>query len=312
MARFLSLWRKALGSLVCCFFVTVGLLVGCSGQSLPASSQGSAAPEAMRLSSSLSQTYQYRGLSIKLGPDWKLDSDEEARIFTTDDSNATLSIRVSNPLGEEEKIVADGTKQLDAGERDGWYYLLTSVKDGKGSVYTFSGWGENGAGFTCTFKLGEKYASTYNQNIIEKICSLVCFDPEAAASSASIKEVEGVGYATDQHVDELTIVGFSSSDDGYDMSTARFKIQNNTDELVTFKSIDVYELDADGNIVTYEQSWNAENDPEIAPGQSYTVSVPYTTSDKISSFESKKYSFKDAHGQSVTGVFSKTFTAKVE
>lgn len=110
----------------------------------------------------------------------------------------------------------------------------------------------------------------------------------------------------------MTIIGFSNSDKGYDTSKTYFKIQNNTDAPVTFKSIDVYELDADGNIVTYDQSWNAENDPEIAPGQSCTVKVPYTTSDKITSFESKKYSFKDAEGKLVTGVFSKTFTAKVE
>ncbi len=305
-------WQRVMGFWACCFAAMTLALTGCSGGTSLSSTQGSTEPEAKHLSSSLSQTYQYRGLSIKLGSDWELGTGEEVRTFSVDGEGVVASIRVSNPFSEEDKIVPDDAKQLDAGKRDSWYYLLTSAKDGKECVYTFSGWGENGVGFTCTFKLGEKYATTYNQNIIEKICSLIRFNPEDAVSSASIKEVEDAGYATDQHVDELSIVGFSSSDDGYDVSTARFKIQNNTDTPVTFKSIDVYELDADGNIVTYEQSWNAENDPEIAPGQSCTVKVLYTTSDKIASFESKKYSFKDAEGKLVTGVFSKTFTAKVE
>lgn len=263
-----------------------------------------------RIVSSLSQIYQYRGVYIKLGNDWSEAStdDSSEKTFTLPDGRSTLSLCVYPQIDASLESVPEKAKELSLDSRDDWYQV---AYEEKGNKITLVGWGDNGAGFTCTVTLEDDYASDRNLDVIQKIFGIMTFDPETAATSGETTAENG--FAADQHVDELTITGFNKKDEdpSYDWYYAVFTVQNNTSERVRFKSLDLYEFDADGVIVEHQSAYPSSSESvDIEPGQSYAMEVLCERGDGIASFQVKGYSYIDTADKLVTGVFSQPFEAQ--
>lgn len=117
-----------------------------------------------------------------------------------------------------------------------------------------------------------------------------------------------------KHIDEIKIVSHELKTDSFDDDyfEVKYKIQNTSNEEVTFKGISMLEYDEVGDVLDSYQSYNkASKEVDLEPNQSMYLELTFCKNDGITQIKNKKYTIS-INGKEINGVFSQPYIVDVD